>query len=306
MKIRKEKLGLDSIKPWDLIADENGLPPVKPFETGAELEEKVHAALAKVDAEIGEYFGIMRKDRLLDLESREGKAPGGYMADLPARRLPFIFMNAVGRTRDVQTLLHEAGHAANLFLARDLEPSAYLNPPLEFAEVASMSMELISLPFADLLYDAKDVERVKKAQLAEILTFLPFMAMIDSFQRWVYLNPSDAKTRADYWESLENKFRPHIDWTGVEDVKRFGWQYLHVFKVAFYYIEYGIAQLGALQVGTNSLSDYGKAVALYKAGLSLGGSKPLPQLFAAAGAKFDMTEKTLAPLTAALVKEIGL
>lgn len=303
---RKEKMGLDTVRPWDLSADENGLPPIKPFNGSEELKEKVHGVAKNIDPELGGFFEVMRETEMLDLDSRKGKAPGGYMADFNERRLPFIFMNAVGTQRDVETLLHESGHAYNLFLDRELEPIDYLQPPMEFAEVASMSMELLAWPYLDLIYKPDELVRVKRQQLANVLKFMPFMAMIDTFQHWAYLNDSTPTGRADYWEKLEDEFRPHIDWSGLEDVKRLGWQYLHVFEVPFYYIEYGIAQLGALQVWSKSGEDFEKAVENYKSGLSLGGSRTLPELFEAVGARFDMTEATLGPLMQRIERELGL
>ena len=306
METRCEKLGLERLRPWDLSVDEDGLAPLRPFETAEQLVEKVYQVTNEIDPELGGYFGVMRDRKLLDLDSRKGKAPGGYMTDFTEQRLPFIFMNAVGTAGDIRTLLHEGGHSFNLFLCRELEPLSYLMPPLEFAEVASMSMELLALPSYGLVYPPDEIERARRDQISGTIKLLPFIAMIDGFQQWVYLNDSDPAKRADYWETLEDTYRPHIDWSGLENAKRIGWQYPHVYKVPFYYIEYGIAQLGALQVWSRSLDDYPKALADYKHALALGGSRPLPELFEAAGIRFDMTEKTIAPLMETVTRELGL
>jgi len=304
MEQRKADMGVDALRPWDLQADPKGLPPVRPFTTTDQLIAKVGDVLHQVNGELGGYFDIMVEHGLLDLDSREGKAPGGYMADFTERKLPFIFMNSVGTQRNVDTLLHESGHAFHLFLARDLKPSSYMGAPMEFAEVASMSMELLARPYFDRIYEADELKRVKDNQLVGVVKFLPFMVCIDAFQHWVYTNPSTAETRGDYWAALMDEYLPHIDWSGLEEYKRKGWQYLHVFQVPFYYIEYGIAQLGALQVWQNSLNDYSDAVRQYKKGLALGGSQPLPTLFKTAGGVFDMTEATLKPLMSHIAGEL--
>ena len=304
MEKRCKTMQLSSLRPWDMSVDEEGLAPIRPFSDADQLKQKVQEVANQVDAELGGFFQVMRTENLLDLESRKGKAPGGYMCDFPERRLPFIFMNAVGTKRDVETLLHESGHAYNLFLARELEPVHYHQPPLEFAEVASMSMELLAWPYLDKIYKPEEIERVKQQQLMGVLKFFPFMAMIDSFQHWVYTHPSTAESRGDYWGKLEDTYRPHIDWTGLETEKRIGWQYLHVFQYPFYYIEYGIAQLGALQVWQNANQDYEKAVKAYKSGLALGGSKGLPDLFKAVDGRFDMTQAMLTPLVEAIRKAL--
>jgi len=303
---RRARLGLDSLRPWDLEVDEEGRPPVRAFADGAELTKKVGAVFDGLDPELAFFFGSMRDRGMLDLESRKGKAPGGYMTEFAESRIPFIFMNAVGTRRDVETLLHESGHAFNLFLAREIEPAAYLSPPLEFAEVASMSMELLSRPLFELIYAPNDIPRVKEQQLAAHLKFFPFMSMIDSFQHWVYTHETTPESRGDFWAGLEDEFRPHLDWAGLEDFKRLGWQYLHVFQLPFYYIEYGIALTGALQVWQAALKNPQTAIAAYKRGLALGGSRPLPELFSTVGARFDFSGKVLAELTETLAKELAL
>ena len=303
---RAQAMGIPAPTVYDLSADPWGRPAMRPFSDAAELSAKVHRVLADVDGELAGFFQMMRDEKLLDLESRPGKAPGGYMAGFAERRLPFIFMNAAGTARNVDTLLHESGHACHLCLSRHLSDRGMDNPPMEFAEVASMSMELLARPFFHHVYRDDELDRVKQEQLEGVLRFLPFMAMIDAFQHWVYRNPSTPDSRAAYWMALEERFRPDLSWQGVEDRRAISWQYLHVFQVPFYYIEYGIAQMGALQVWQNSLKDYPGAVRRYKQALALGGSAPLPQLFSAAGGRFDMGADSLKGLVEAVVRELSL
>ncbi|RMF76883.1 MAG: M3 family oligoendopeptidase [Planctomycetota bacterium] len=302
---RREKLGLPSLRPWDLNVDPDGRPPLRPFKTEDELIDGCGRIFTKVDRELGAIFDEMRARGLLDLSSRKGKAPGGYQATYHERRLPFIFMNAVGTDSDVRTLLHEGGHAFHTWAARHEPLQAYRHAPLEFCEVASMGMECLALPFTDEFY-GPDTARARKRFFERIVEFFPYMAMVDALQHFVYTNV-DAGIDAwkDHWEQLAARFMPHVDYTGIEAYRRHSWhRKLHFFEVPFYYIEYGIAQLGALQVWLNSRNDYQQAVAAYRNGLALGGSRPLPELFAAAGCKFDFTEKTLRPLIDAVVEEI--
>ena len=222
------------------------------------------------------------------------------------RRLPFIFMNAVGTENDVRTLLHEGGHAFHSWACRNEPFLAYRGAPLEFAEVASMGMECLSLPYTEGFF-GPETSRATKRFFEKIVAFLPYMASIDAYQHFVYTHV-DAGLEAwkGYWQSLTKRFAPEVDLTGLERHDRHGWQRkLHVYEVPFYYIEYGIAQLGALQVWKNALADYRQAVALYRHGLALGGSRPLPELFRAAGCQFDFSEPTLRPLIAAVMQKIA-
>lgn len=297
MKEKAAKLGVETIRPWDIYADENGHGEIRAFENDAELIEKLQKVFHKVHNGAGNYFDYMVQNKLLDLPSREGKAPGGYMTELAERRVPFIFMNAVGTRRDVDTLLHEMGHAIHAFQARDHIVSSYRSSPLEFAEVASMSMELLGRKYFNHIYTPEQIEIVKTDQLKKIIEFFPFMAMIDAFQHWVYTtdNP-DTIARGDKWLELAHRFQPYIDYSGLENYNRVRWQYPHVFTVPFYYIEYGIAQVGALQVWKNSLQNEKTAIQDYLHALALGGSKSLPELFTAAGIRFAMDKNTLQEL----------
>lgn len=303
---RREKLGLKSLRPWDLDVDLDQRPPLRPFKTDEELIAGCSKIFHKVDDELGDIFDGLSERGLLDLGSRKGKAPGGYQATYNEKRLPFIFMNAVGTESDVRTLLHEGGHAFHTWSCRNDPLDAYRTYPIEFAEVASMGMEMLCLPHVDVFYGS-ETDRARKRFLEGIVMFFPFMARVDAFQHWVYTHV-DATTaeRQAQWQALTKRFSPHVDWTGIEHYDRNAWhRKLHIFEVPFYYVEYGIAQLGALQVWQNSKRAVEDAVAKYRYGLSLGGSRPLPELFEAAGLKFDFSEKTLAPLIEGVLAEIG-
>jgi len=302
---RRRKLGVDTLRPWDMQVDPEHRPPLRPFETDEQLKQGCSGIFHKVDRELGRIFDTLRARDLLDLDSRKGKAPGGYQETYTERREPFIFMNAVGTESDVRTLLHEGGHAFHTWACRSDPLDAYRSYPLEFAEVASMGMELLALPYLDEFY-GEQTKRAKKNFLEGIVRFFPFMACVDALQHWVYTNvDATPEQRKDEWARLTQRFMPHVDWTGLEAYLRHSWhRKLHFFEVPFYYVEYGIAQLGALQVWVNARKDYAHAVALYRNGLALGGSRPLPELFEAAGLKFDFSEKTLRPLIDAVMEEI--
>ncbi|HUS14738.1 MAG TPA: M3 family oligoendopeptidase [Chloroflexia bacterium] len=294
---RGRLMGVDTLRPWDLRVDPEGQPPLRPFSTVDELITRCRRVFEQVDPELGAFYNTMIERDLLDLGSREGKAPGGYMTSFRVKRVPFIFMNAVGLKRDVDTLLHEGGHAFHYFLARELPLQTYHHTGSEFSEVASQTMEYLSRPYLQDFYAAEDLDRLHADQLREALAFLPFMAMLDAFQHWVYTTPdTDAAARRAKWADLEARFRPDTDWTGLEGARDAGWQYPHVFGAPFYYVEYGISLLAALRIWLNSLEDERAAVTAYKQALALGGSRPLPELFAAAGAKFGMDD--------AIVREI--
>ena len=303
---RKQKLGLTSLRPWDMAVDPEGRPPLRPFKTDEELAAGCGKVFHQVDPELGKIFDTLRKRDVLDLGSRKGKAPGGYQVTFAERRLPFIFMNAVGLESDVRTLLHEGGHAFHTWACRNDPFIAYRSAPIEFSEVASMGMECLALPHTAAFFGA-ETDRATKRFFEKIVAFFPFMASIDAFQHYVYMHV-DAGIEAwkDHWQSLTRRFSPELDLSGLERHDRHSWQKkLHIYEVPFYYVEYGIAQLGALQVWRNSLRDYGDAVAQYRNGLSLGGSRPLQELFAAAGCKFDFSENTLRPLIDAVMKQIA-
>lgn len=300
---RRARLGVETLRPWDTDVDPLGRPALRPFNDVATLESSLAAIFNKVDPQLADYYAIMEREGLLDLENRKGKAPGGYCTSFDYSERPFIFMNAVGLHDDVQTLLHEGGHAFHVFESRALPRYLQLagHAPTEFAEVASMSMELLGGPYLSRdnggFYSTEDSARARVEHLEGIILFWPYMAVVDAFQHWVYTHPDDAMLPANCdatWAALWDRFMPGIDYSGLEDEKMTGWhRKLHIFQIPFYYVEYGLAQLGAVQVWRNSLTDQAKAVADYRKALSLGGTVSLPRLFSTAGAKFAMDADTL-------------
>ena len=256
---------------------------------------------------LGELFDTMRTGDTLDLESRKGKAPGGYQHDRERQRLPFIFMNAAGLMRDVDTMVHEAGHAFHYMLSRDEPLVSYRQPPSEFAEVASMSMELIALPFLDEFLSEADAARARRRHLEGVVSRLCWVATIDAFQHWLYTHPHHTREQRDTcWLELHARFGPDVSWEGLEAERAKMWhRQLHLFVVPFYYIEYGIAQLGALQMWLIYRDDPARALDLYKSAMSLGGSKPLPELFASAGLVFDFGPVTIARLISVVEAELA-
>ncbi len=302
---RRRKLGLSQLRPWDNAVDTDSRPPLRPFETDERLIQGCSRIFHRISGELGEQFDRLHREDLLDLGSRKGKAPGGYQANYEARRLPFIFMNAVGTERDVRTLLHEAGHAFHSWASRQDPLLPYRGCPTEFAEVGSMGMECLALPYLDEFYGT-DAPRARKRFFTEMISFFPWMACVDGFQHYVYTNVDhDIERRKDEWVKIWRRFARETDWSGLELEQRHLWhRKLHFFEVPFYYVEYGIAQIGALQVWLNSRRDYAQAVAFYRNGLALGGSRPLPELFEAAGCKFDFSAATLRPLIEAVMEEI--
>ncbi|MEA4909908.1 MAG: M3 family oligoendopeptidase [Anaerolineaceae bacterium] len=290
---RRRLLGVDRLRPWDVSVDPYGRPALHPFQDVAGLKRGVSAIFHHVDPVLGGYFDSMVSEELLDLDNRKNKGPGGYCNGFDAVRKPFIFMNAVGTHDDVQTLLHEGGHAFHVFESAHLPYHAQLSVPMEFAEVASMGMELLAGPYLAHdyggFYTPQEAARARASHLEGILLFWPYMAVVDAFQHWVYENPSQAMqpNACDAaWGDLWGRFMPGVDWSGFEDAMLTGWhRNLHIFEVPFYYVEYGLAQLGAVQVWRNALEDQAGAVARYRPALSLGGTVTLPQLYAAAGAR---------------------
>lgn len=298
---RRARLGLDTLRPWDLLVDPYGRPPLRPFATVAELEEKTASIFRQVDSQLGEYFEIMRREGLLDLENRKGKAPGGYCDDFKMTRRPFIFMNAVGVHDDVQTLLHEGGHAFHHFEMIPLPYYHQMEAPMEFNEVASMAMEMLGAPYLTAeqggFYSREHAARARIEFLEACLLFWPYMVVVDAFQHWAYENiwAAGDPARCDAkWTELWERFMPGVDWSGLEDERATGWQRkLHIHEEPFYYVEYGLAQLGAFQVWGNALKEQAGAVAAYRKALSLGGTATLPQLYTTAGARFAFDEGTL-------------
>lgn len=303
---RKQQLGVDRLRPWDLSVDPLNRPPLKPFADTAQMEQGSQVIFDRLDPELARGFATLRELRLLDLDNRKGKAPGGYQSTLSESRLPFIFMNSVGLQRDVETILHEAGHAFHALATRDEDLYAYRGAPIEFCEVASMAMELLAAPHLDVFYSEADAKRARRVHLEGIVGVFPWIATVDAFQHWIYTHPGHTRDeRRAAWSALMDRFGGDVDWSGCEAARADLWhKQLHIFLYPFYYVEYGIAQLGALQIWANAKADQPKALADYKAGLALGGSRPLPELFAAAGCRFDFTRETLAPLTGLVRAEL--
>ncbi len=303
---RRKALGVDSLRPWDTAVDPLGRPPLRPFQDVERLAKGAESIFSEVDPELGAQFAYLRDQGLLDLANRKGKAPGGYQTTLEDDRLPFIFMNAVGLDGDVRTLLHEGGHAFHALASRGETLAAYRDSPIEFCEVASMSMELLGARNLECFYSAEDSERSYRQLLEGIVLILPWIATVDAFQHWLYTHPGHSREeRSRAWNDLLDRFGGAIDWSGLEDARSYSWhRQLHIFLYPFYYIEYGIAQLGALQIWKRALTDRAGAVSAYRRGLALGGSRPLPELFSAAGIQFDFREETLTPLMEAIRSEL--
>lgn len=302
---KKKKLVLDTLRPWDTEAEPEGTEPLKPFATGNELYEKSVKCFEELNPFFADCLRKMKAMNHFDLESRKGKAPGGYNCPLTESGAPFIFMNAAGQMSDVTTMVHEGGHAVHSFLAHGLELSAFKEYPMEIAEVASMSMELFSMYHWDAFFDdAEELKRAREHQLERTITIFPWIAIIDKFQHWVYENPQHTvEERTEKWMAILNEFSTNsIDFTGLEMYRSIAWQrQLHLFEVPFYYIEYGIAQLGAIGLWMQYRQDPKKALDNYMQALSLGGTRTLPELYTAAGLKFDLSPahiKTLMEFTA--------
>jgi len=304
---RRELMRLDPLRPWDTAADPLGRPPLRPFQTGEELMAGVHKILLQVDPDLAAAFHEMGRRGELDLESRKGKAPGGYQYTLDEIRRPFIFMNAAGLHRDVETLTHESGHAFHAVASRNEPLLPYRDSPIEFAEVASMSMELFCAEYYREFYSEADAARAKRKHLEGIIEIIPWIARIDAFQHWIYSHPEHTREeRGRYWLELDRRFGMPLDWSGYEATRESLWQrQLHLFCHPFYYIEYGIAQLGALQLWKNFKIGGKAAVERYRQALALGGSRPLPELFKTAGAEFDFSAKIMAPLMNEVEKELA-
>jgi oligoendopeptidase F len=303
---RRAQLKLDKLCPWDLAVDPLNRPPLKPFARVEEMVSRTQKIFDQLDNELAGGFRQMQDLRLLDLDNRKGKAPGGYQDTLNEARLPFIFMNAVGLQRDVETILHEAGHAFHALATRDEDLRAYRHAPIEFCEVASMSMELLGNRFIEEFYSDGDAKRARRVHLEGVVGVFPWIATVDAFQHWIYTHPDHSRDeRRQAWLNLMDRFGGDVDWSGRESARANLWhRQLHIFLHPFYYIEYGIAQLGALQVWANSKRDQTKALNDYKNALALGGSRPLPELFQAAGCRFEFSEKTLQPLAKMLREEL--
>jgi oligoendopeptidase F len=305
---RRRHLNLSALRPWDLAVDPLNRPPLRPFDKVDQLLACTQIIFDRLDKGLNAEFLLMQVLRLLDLDNRKGKAPGGYQSTLAESRLPFVFMNAVGVQRDVETILHEAGHAFHALATRHEDFYAYrADAPIEFCEVASMSMELLGNEFIESFYPPAEAKRARRDHLEGIIEIFPWIATVDAFQHWIYTNPGHSRAdRTAAWLRLMDRFGGDVDWSRHETVRANLWhRQLHIFLHPFYYVEYGIAQLGALQVWANSKHDKAKALGDYKTALALGGSRPLPELFAAAGCPFDFSETTVKPLIALVRQELA-
>jgi oligoendopeptidase F len=317
LEVRRKHLGVDRLRPWDNWVDPKGRTPLKPYANVGELIDSSTDVFGHVDPDFRGYFQTMAAADLLDLDNRKGKAPGGFCDSLPVRKLPLIFMNAVGIDEDVRTLLHEAGHSFHVFEAAQLPLIFQRHPGAEMAEVASMSMELLASPYIDRghggYYSEEDVPRAQRNLLERTVHFFSHCASVDAFQQWIYTDPAgrDADARDQKWLELRRRFEGDtVDWSGLDRERIARWYFQpHFFEYPFYYIEYGIAQLGALQVWRNSLRDRGEAVRRYREALALGATRPLPELYRAAGARLifdadgmrelmDLAEEVLSTLDA--------
>ena len=300
-KINQERcdgLGIGELSPWDVNEkggsgpDIHGRDPLRPFETVDEIVEKLSEMFHEISNDLGGKFDKLVEMDTLDLDTRKGKAPGGYQYYLEKSRVPFIFMNAAGLQGDLETMSHEAGHAFHSLYCGHLELIDERDYPIEFAEVASMSMELLTQPWWDKFYESEEADRARRAHLEGVVFLLPWIATIDSFQHWIYANPGHSREeRAEVWLSIRDKFGSDMDWTGHTDFRELSWQQQgHLFGVPFYYIEYGIAQLGSLQLWKTQMSDPQKALDDYANAMSLGNTRTLPELFSAADLELGFNE----------------
>ena len=292
-KIRREGLGVEELRPWDMDVDISWKPALKPFNSGEELIEKSIKCFQSLNPYIGERLEIMKANGFFDVESRKGKAPGGYNYPLAESGAPFIFMNSAGTFRDLTTMVHEGGHAVHTFITADLELNDFKHLPSEVAELASMSMELISMDKWEVFFDnPEDLKRAKKDQLKDVLKTLPWVAVVDQFQHWIYTNPEHTSAeRRDAWKQIFEPFGNNFaGWNDHPDALTNLWQkQLHIFEVPFYYVEYGIAQLGAIAVWKNYKNDPEKALSKYLEALKLGYTKTIKEIYETAGVEFNFS-----------------
>jgi oligoendopeptidase F len=291
---------VDALKPWDTKVDPEGRSPLKPFTTGEELLDKTIRCFSRLDPFLGSCLKIMKAMNHLDLESRKGKAPGGYNYPLDEIGVPFIFMNATSNLRDMVTLLHEGGHAVHSLVTRDLPLNAFKHTPSEVAELASMSMELITMDFWDEFFENKDdLKRAKIQHLESIIETLPWVATVDKFQHWMYENPEHTSSdRTSEWVKIYRQFTDDMmDWSGLEKFREYLWQrQLHIYEVPFYYIEYGIAQLGAIGVWKNYRENPEAGLKGYLDALKLGYTAPITEIYRAANIPFDFSQAYISEL----------
>lgn len=306
---RKATLALDSLRPWDKGVDVKGRPALHPFNGGEDLLNKTIDCFNLLDPFLGECLTLMKQMGRLDLESRVGKAPGGYNYPLEETGFPFIFMNASSLMRDVITLLHEGGHAVHSIVTKDLALNTFRNFPSEVAELASMSMELITMDYWHVYFDnEEELRRAKIQHLEDILSTLPWVATVDKFQHWIYENPTHTtEERTQAWLRIYEQFADSItDWSGLETFKSSMWhRQLHIFELPFYYIEYGIAQLGAIGVWKNYKENPQKGLEGYLNALKLGYTKPMASVYNAANIPFDFSKEHIASLMTFLQGELN-
>lgn len=305
---RRNALPLETLQPYDLEVDTHNEAPLKPFDKEEELIHKSITCLNAVDPYFAECIAIMETMQHLDLESRKGKAPGGYNMSLPELGVPFIFMNAAGTQTDVETMVHEAGHAVHSFLTKELEYNFEQDFTSENAELASMSMELMSFDGLSSFYDEHNKNRAIKKHLERIITIMPWIALIDKFQHWIYLHPEHTvQEREEKWQELHSQFSGNVlSWNDYDAVQKALWhKQLHIFEVPFYYIEYGIAQLGAIGVWRNYKQDKEKAIQQYKDALALGYTKTLPEIYKTAGVSFHFDKAYVKELMQFISDEIS-
>ncbi len=307
---RKAQLNVERLRPWDKAVDTEGRPALKAFNGGKDLTEKSIETFRRLNPFLGQCLSIMNSMGHLDLESRKGKAPGGYNYPLAEIGVPFIFMNATSTMRDMTTIMHEGGHAVHNFLTKDLALGDFKSPPMEVAELASMSMELISMDHWDVFFDKpEDLARARAEQLEDIIETLPWVATIDKFQHWIYENPEHSLVqRKANWNRIFHEFADTVtDWRDLEEVKDYLWQkQLHLYEVPFYYIEYGMAQLGAIAIWRNFKLDRKKGLEGYMNALKLGNLRTIPEIYKAAGIKFDFSKPYIRELMSFVRKEMGL
>jgi oligoendopeptidase F len=310
---RRKMLGIDRLRPWDLDVDPLQRPPLRPFKNAVELQEGAACMFHAVDPTLGAHLDEMIRGNMLDLENRKNKAPGAYCTIFATIRKPFIFHNAVGVHDDLQTMLHEGGHAMHVFEFAHLPYFLQLDPPMEFCEVASMAMELLASPYLEQdkggFYNKKDAAQALAEHLERCILFWPYMAVVDAFQHWVYENVAEAMQPANCdaaWSRLWDRFMAGVDWSGMEDFKKSGWHRKpHIHSVPMYYIEYGLAQLGAVQIWARAMQDQKQAVTDYRRALSLGATAALPDLYKTAGARLAFDAETLGSMVALMENKIG-
>jgi oligoendopeptidase F len=313
---RRKRLGYATMRPWDVEVDASGRPPLHPFTDVPDLETKAARVLECLDPQLANYFRIMQREELLDLENHPGKMPSSYCATYPVQRRPYLFMNVVGTHDDVMTLFHELGHAFHSFENTHLPYHDQLHIGTEFHEVAAITMELLAAPYLveGGFYTPEEAAHARITHLETMLRWWPYIAVVDAFQHWAHTQAEaacdphqcDAK-----WAELWGRFMRGEDWSGLDDAMETGWhRKLHIFREPFYYIDYGLAQLGAVQIWARALENPQAAIQQYKSALALGGTVSLLELFEAAGARLafdadafaeavDLIERTIDELSTA-------